>query len=104
MNVIIRQTFHGFVLCSVVLLVGLFAGSGLVAGQESSQLNLGPVIPVSPPGAFVHAVLMRASVETENGVLMVCGSRRFAATNSVQGFVYVSYDAGRTWQETLVDQ
>ena len=92
-------------LVGTVLVVLTSVGRASFAQEPASapEIRLGPMIPVSPPGSGVHQLINRASTEAEGQVLMVCGERTSSRSNSDEGFVYVSYDAGRTWQETLVE-
>src|SRR2546426_5560145 len=86
-----------------VVLSGLAFNSAAQQTSKAPNLNLGPLVPVSPPGSALPLQLNRATGEADGRVLMVCGGRPSSHHNTQEGFVYASYDSGRTWQETLVE-
>lgn len=99
MNYILRQAALDAVL-------GISSLGLTLPAPETSKtptINLGPLIPVSPPGSSLPLLLNRASGEAEGRVLMICGERPSPLRNTHEGFVYASYDGGRTWIESLVE-
>jgi hypothetical protein len=91
------------VLAAVLMLSGLGLTSSAQETANVPKLSLGPLTPASPPGSVFHLSLNRASTRPEGRVLMVCGQRLSSGHNTSEGFVYASYDGGKTWRETLVE-
>jgi hypothetical protein len=91
----------------MLAIVLAFIAIGLKVNAQQTgrnpRINLGPMTPVSPPGTGIHHILFRASIEPSGSLLVVCGDRASSRRNAMEGFVYASYDAGRTWQETMTE-
>lgn len=79
--------------------------SDVSSPREGELVAFGPRTPVSPPGRGVHwAALVVATDPGDARHLVICGTRFSALqNNSVEGYLYASVDAGRSWQESLVD-
>ena len=86
----------------VALLVVL---SCAVSSSTCAQnIRLGPIVPVSPPDTGWHSWSDVEADSNDSHHLITCGSKWSSHTNSLSGFLYASFDEGRSWQSTVTEE
>jgi hypothetical protein len=80
--------------------VQLLVGPPKVRAQA---ISVDPPVRISPPGTGNHRFTMITAASKTADDLIACGSRSMPVSNTWQGFVYRSEDAGVHWTTALID-
>src|SRR5260370_17738566 len=69
----------------------------------AQSIQVGPRVPISSPeGGWHNWIVIEADPNDEHN-LIACGSKWSSQTNSLSGFLYASFDGGRSWQLKVND-
>src|SRR5437762_1336980 len=88
--------------CSMLAAALLWTIHGPVQAQPAGEVDLGPTVRISAPGAENGAGWVYAD-PIDGRHLIVCGAESHPQLNAVYGSVYTSFDGGVTWRQTLLD-
>ncbi len=93
----VRLIRFSHVICAVVLSC---AASCCVWAQG---IEVGLRVPISPPRSGWHNWTIIEADPNDSHHLIACGDKWSPETNSLSGFLYASFDGGRSWQLKVVD-
>ncbi len=69
----------------------------------AQDMVVAPAVKISPYGTGAHWWVNLIADPNDGRRLLACGTRTEPGNNRMVGFVYLSTDFGRNWQQTLVD-
>jgi hypothetical protein len=93
-----RSGIKWLLLCGVAC-----AGPVMLSAAGAQGIQVGPAVPISPPGAGWHNWTVIDADPSDARNLIVCGDRWLSHTNALSGFVYASRDNGWTWKLAVED-